>query len=178
MSWQNGETVLRHLPPLAAVGFALFVFTGFLTYGTGRLADADWLSGVYDAQGESLAHGRFDVPRRVMYWEAFVRDGRTYTYFGPTPALPRILLNRAFAGMSGRWSRISLLVSCALNLAFEWLFVRFIQEKFLPVEVRENLPGVAVAAFLILAGSARPTSFSPRASGSITRQSPGARRSR
>src|ERR687895_222770 len=48
------------------------------------------LGGFFDAQAHSLLDLRWDVPREVLSIEAFVVDGRSYMYFGPTPALLRL----------------------------------------------------------------------------------------
>lgn len=44
----------------------------------------------YDYQAASLLNGRLDVPYEALFGESFVYAGKTYGYFGPTPALLRL----------------------------------------------------------------------------------------
>jgi hypothetical protein len=56
----------------------------------------------YDGQARSLLHGRIDVVPDAIGTEAFVRNGKTYGYFGPMPALMRLPLELLLPGMYGR----------------------------------------------------------------------------
>ena len=63
-----------------------------------------------------LLRGRFDIDPGVIGGEAFVRDGRSYAYFGPFCAvlrLPLLLTGRIGVDMTGA----SLLIASALSLA-------------------------------------------------------------
>ena len=46
----------------------------------------------FNSMLDHLLHGRFDVDPAVIGDEGFLRDGRTYTYFGIFPALLRLPL--------------------------------------------------------------------------------------
>ncbi|HXP31532.1 MAG TPA: hypothetical protein VN832_10610 [Stellaceae bacterium] len=46
----------------------------------------------FNSMLDHLLHGRFDVDAAVIGDEGFIRDGRTYTYFGIFPALLRLPL--------------------------------------------------------------------------------------
>jgi hypothetical protein len=100
----------------------------------------------YDAQARSLLAGRIDVPLAAIETEAFVRNGKYYGYFGPTPALARIPLNLLFPGMYGRWNRLSMLLGSVLIMAVLILLFRKLEE-LLPL--KGALWGVLRASLLI-----------------------------
>ena len=100
----------------------------------------------YDAQARSLLAGRIDVPPEAIEGEAFLRNGKYYGYFGPTPALARIPLNLLFPGMYGRWNRLSMLLGSAFTMAMLILLFRKL-EKLLPL--RGTLWGVLRASLLV-----------------------------
>jgi hypothetical protein len=82
----------------------------------------------YDAQAQSLLHGRIDVVKEAIDREAFVRNGKYYGYFGPTPALARIPLNIVFPGMYGRWSCISMWLGSAVILGAMLLLLHRLEQ--------------------------------------------------
>ncbi len=95
-----------HLIP--SVGLFALVSLWFITYGSGNLFErppASHLESVYDGLAERLAQGKFDVPPEAIQGEAFRVGGGTYTYFPPTPALPRMVLNKIWPDMYGRWAK-------------------------------------------------------------------------
>jgi hypothetical protein len=78
----------------------------------------------YDALGEAIVQGRFDVPAEAIGTEAFVVDGRYYGYFGATPAVPRLLLNELLPDMRGRWTRWSMAAAALLTLLASYWILR------------------------------------------------------
>lgn len=70
----------------------------FLYYWTlisdGRFLDVEPLRYglVFNSMIEYMARGRFDVDPALILHEGWLRDGRTYAYFGPVPALLRLPL--------------------------------------------------------------------------------------
>ncbi len=81
------------------------LFVAIVTQGTGRLMEAEAFGDFYDFQAKSLLEGRLDVPLEAIQFEAFVREGKVYGYFGLTPALLRL----PWAGLDvgfGHWSRL------------------------------------------------------------------------
>lgn len=110
------------------------------------------LNAFFDVQGESILEGRWEVPCQEIGREAFIYDGKCYTYFGISPALLRIPLNAAFPYMHGRWTSVLSLVAALVNLLAAYLL--FLQaRKALALERR--LSGYDVTAamvFLIAVG--------------------------
>jgi hypothetical protein len=88
------------------------------------ITDGDWdffrpaksYEEYYDGQAQSLLHGRIDVPMQSILAERFERNGKYYGYFGPTPALPRMVLNLLMPSMYGRWSRLSMLLGSLFGM--------------------------------------------------------------
>ena len=110
-------------------GFTLVLLCRVVTDGDWNLFhQPGYLETFYDAQAQSLLHGRIDVAKDAIDREAFVRQGKYYGYFGPTPALARIPLNLILPGMYGRWSRFSMWLGSAVILASLLLLFRRLEE--------------------------------------------------
>lgn len=78
-------------------------FVAVLTNGTFRMIAPDEFGDFYDFQARSFLEGRLDLPEAARNSESFIFEGRTYIYFGPTPALLRLpltALNVAFGQLS------------------------------------------------------------------------------
>ena len=117
-------------PVLAAVVVVLVVYGWFVTYGTGRFREQESFGSFYDSQALALRRRRLDVDPNSILGEAILHNNRTYGYFGPTPALPRFVLNSLFPQMYGRWSRLSFLAGCFVNLLACWLFLRRVRAQY------------------------------------------------
>lgn len=73
---------------IAVVGvYYLFL----LSNGTLQLFAPELLDKVFDSMLAHLLHGEFNVDPKAIGFEASVRNGKTYTYFGIFPALLRLL---------------------------------------------------------------------------------------
>ncbi|HEX5657899.1 MAG TPA: hypothetical protein VFX59_11925 [Polyangiales bacterium] len=109
--------VRRHALGLLAVVVGTAFHVATLTYGQFKLLDFnEGFTNYYDALGESMMDGRFDVPPEAIGNEAFILGGKTYGYFGPTPALPRLLLNALFPHFRGMWGPLMMSVFSFLTL--------------------------------------------------------------
>jgi len=147
--------------PFAAIIFCLIVGGWFVTYGNGAfLADRDlYLGDFFDAQGDSLLHGRLDVPRETIAMEAFIVNGRSYGYFGITPSLFRLPLNALFPAYKGRWAPLSELAACALFLGAAFGFVREVRRAIFPECPLDSTFNVLSALFLVALGMGSTTIF-------------------
>ncbi len=67
-------------------------------------------------------------PAAIGY-EAFTFQGKTYGYFGIAPALLRIPLVIASAKMDGLWSRMMMMIACAINLICIYRIMRLIRTR-------------------------------------------------
>ena len=119
--------VHANLPGLVATALGALLAAALMTNWSFRLTSSPehGFNGYYDALGESMLDGRFDVPPAAIGHEAFLLDGRTYGYFGPTPAVMRLPLNRLFPSLRGHWARISMVAACALTLFASYLALRY-----------------------------------------------------
>ena len=130
-----------------AICGALVVCSWFVTYGTGRFFVTESFGEVFDAQGKALSEGRWDVDERAISGEAFIRNGKRYTYFGFVPALPRMVLNRAAPSLYGQWSRFSLITALAVSAICAWMFLRLFASCGSGTALRGGIGG----KFLLLA---------------------------
>ena len=119
------------------------------------VTEGDWdffppggfLEQFYDAQALSLLHGRIDVPLEAIAPEAFMRNGKAYGYFGPTPALLRLPLELLLPGMHGRWSRLSMLLASALMMGALILLLGRLESR-LPLKRSWLLRNLLTAALI------------------------------
>ena len=89
-------------------------FAWLVTHGTGRFLAGDWLSAAYDSLGESLLRGEASVSPEAIQFERFDRNGKSFMYFGPFPALMRAACNAVRGDLHGKWARISCLIAALL----------------------------------------------------------------
>jgi hypothetical protein len=115
----------RHAVFLSCALPALLLFTWLITQGGFRLIAWESFGDYYDYQARSLLQGRLDVPPERIGAEAFVVDGRTYGYFGITPALLRLPF--AATGLwFGQLARLLMLVDFAACLVFAYQLLRLL----------------------------------------------------
>lgn len=77
----------------------------------------------FDVQARALLHGHLSLPNNSIGLEAFIHDGRTYTYFGILPSLfrmPVLLFTHSF---DGRLSAPSLLLAWVVTAVFSSLLL-------------------------------------------------------
>lgn len=91
-------------------------FAWLVTHGTGRFLAGDWLSAAYDSLGESLLRGEASVSPEAIQFERFDRNGKSFMYFGPFPALMRAAFNAVRGDLHGQWARISCLIAAVLTV--------------------------------------------------------------
>jgi MFS family permease len=113
--------VARHWYLLPICLLACLAFAWVDTVGDWNFFRRETLGSYYDAQANSILHGHLDVPKSEIIPEAFVRGGKFYGYFGMAPALPRMVLNAIWPQLYGRWSRLSMMLACIVNVMFACL---------------------------------------------------------
>ncbi|GIU87520.1 MAG: hypothetical protein KatS3mg009_2035 [Acidimicrobiia bacterium] len=89
-------------------------FTWLVTLGRLDLLQRHDLAGFYDAQAHALLDGHWDIPRDRLGFEAFIVDGKAYTYFGPWPTLLRLPVAALTDRYDGRLTQLSLLAAFAV----------------------------------------------------------------
>ncbi len=95
----------------------------------GRTATSGFFSGVYEVQARAFLDGRIAVPDGSMAIEGFIRDGSTYMYFPPWPALLRLPVLMTTREFDGRLTLLSMglawivFMVCATKLVW-WLHAR------------------------------------------------------
>ena len=131
-----------------AAAFSLLLLAWLVTEGDWNFfPPGGFLEQFYDAQALSLLHGRIDVPPEAIAPEAFMRNGKAYGYFGPTPALARLPLELLLPGMHGRWSRLSMLLASVLMMGALILLLGRIESR-LPLKEGRRLRNLLTAALI------------------------------
>ena len=74
----------------ALITLVAIYYLFLLSNGTFRLFAPELLDKVFDSMLAHLLHGEFNVDPKAIGFEASVRHGKTYTYFGIFPALLRL----------------------------------------------------------------------------------------
>jgi len=128
----------RAIRPEWIVAAAVLLTLGWMvTEGSWNLYEnSGRLEGFFEAQAASFLAGHIDVAPASIGDEAFIRNGKTYGYFGPTPALFRLPLVILFPGMNGHWSRTSMLLGSVVMLGAVLLLI---------LRLEQLLPGLARA---------------------------------
>lgn len=143
-------TPSRRWPLLAGIGLALLTvwYVFLVTDTTFRFDVPEWYRGLYPSMWRSLLQGRFDLDRGDLPGEAFLRDGKAYTYYGFVPALLRGVLSPVipldWTGMPELMEVIAALV----------VFVSFATAALL-LKVHRTRPALFVA-YLVTVGLATP----------------------
>ncbi len=100
----------------------------------GRTATSGFFSGVYELQARAFLDGQVAVPEGSMSIEGFIRDGSTYMYFPPWPALLRLPVLMTTHEFDGRLTLLSMglawivFVVCATKLVW-WLHARITDRR-------------------------------------------------
>ena len=95
----------------------------------GRTATSGFFSGIYELQARAFLEGRIAVPDGSMAIEGFLRNGSTYMYFPPWPAILRLPVVMTTREFDGRLTLLSMglawivFVVCATKLIW-WLHTR------------------------------------------------------
>lgn len=139
----------RHAVFLSCVLPVLLLFTWLITQGGFRLIAWESFGDYYDYQARSLLQGRLDVPPERIGAEAFVVDGRTFGYFGITPALLRLPF--AATGLwFGELTRLFMLLDFAACLVFAYQILRLLWRQ--ATGRSDGPPGWTVALLTLGAG--------------------------
>ena len=107
-------------------------------------------SNFYDLQARGMLAGRLSLPGGSLGYEAYIHDGRTYTYFGLFPSLLRIPVLLVTHSLDGRLTALSMLVAWLVTALFSSLLiwrVRVMVRIGVPVAAAETVAlGAVVAA--------------------------------
>jgi hypothetical protein len=85
-------TILSRPAVFAGLVVVIAIYYLFLlSNGTFKLFVPELFSRVFDNMLVHLLHGEFTIDRKIINYEAFTRNGKTYSYFGIFPALLRLV---------------------------------------------------------------------------------------
>ena len=86
-------------------------------------SESGYASNFYDLQARAMLAGRLSVPTGSLLIEAFIHDGRTYTYFGLFPSLLRIPVLVVTHSLDGRLTALSMLAAWLVTALFAPLLI-------------------------------------------------------
>lgn len=107
---------LENLFIAVAALIILVVQLSFVTCWSGILLFPESLNSAYDSLGAHLLQGAADVDPHSIGFEGFEFNGKVYTYFGPFPALLRIVPDLLVPRFFGEWARLSCLFAALLSV--------------------------------------------------------------
>jgi len=132
---------------LLAVIAVYYLF--LLSNGTFRIFAPEMLDKVFNSMLVHLFRGDFTVDREALDFEASIRDGKTYTYFGVFPALLRVVAIPFTDVAHAELARLSCLAAAVLFVALQ-LWALLVVHNSLPIESRRpGLLAVMVAATVL-----------------------------
>jgi Bacterial Ig domain len=110
---------------------------------------------IYDEQARAMLHGKLSLPTGSIGTEAFIHDGRTYTYFGIFPSLIRMPVLLFTHSLDGRLCAPSMLAAWIVTACFTSLLVWRIRIAIRgPVALRwPEAVSYGLLIFSVLAGS-------------------------
>lgn len=149
------DTARRRFSRACALGGALagIVFTWMLALGRLDLLQSHNFGGFYDAQARSLLNGHWDVPLKTLGFEAFLHDGKPYTYFGPWPAVMRMPIVAVTDRFDGRLTQLSLLAAFVVLLVATSRLLWHVRELTRGTAPVGRLESWAVGGFVAVVGA-------------------------
>ncbi len=151
----DGELVgalLSRRPVFAGLVAVIAVYYLFLlSNGTFELFAPEMFSRVFDNMLVHLLHGEFTVDRSVIDYEAFTRNGKTYSYFGIFPALLRLVAMPFTDVASVELARVSCLTAVVIFVALQ-LRMLLIAHNGLPPGSRVPWALTVMAAATVFSG--------------------------
>ncbi len=113
LRWPEGPPRVPTFVALALLG----AFHAWLvTRGSFAWDGREVLGSAYDSLARSLRQGSAEVLPEAIQFEAWRLNGRTFMYFGPFPALLRLLPDLLLPSRYGLWSRASAYLALQLCL--------------------------------------------------------------
>jgi hypothetical protein len=112
-----------------------------------------WTWGMtFNSMLDHLLHGEFDVDPKAIGPEGFVRNGKTYTYFGIVPALLRLPLVPTGALAWFDATRLYCALAATAALCFKLATVAFINDK-LPKSRLQAIAFFVIVLSLLFGGA-------------------------
>ena len=141
-------------------GIATVVFAWLVTGGTFDLLRRTRLNGdFYDAQARSLLHGNLAIGHRILNIEAFRSNGRTYTYFPPGPAFPRLPIVALTHRFDGRTAPLMMTIAFVIAMAGAGALLWRVRTLVRPDAEVGRGPQVVYGAVAVLVGLGTPLLF-------------------
>ncbi len=149
---ERGGELLSRRTVFAGLLVVIAVYYLFLlSNGTFKLFAPEMFGRVFDNMLVHLLHGEFTVDRSVIDYEAFTRNGKTYSYFGIFPALLRLVAMPFTDVATVELARVSCLTAVVIFVALQ-LRMLLIAHNSLPLARRIPWLLTVMAAATVLSG--------------------------
>lgn len=129
---------MQKIVPAILVAISLLTSCWFASDATWDLFPRDHV-GYYENHGQRLLEGRLDVDYHAIRGEALVKDGRFYGYFGPVPALSRVVLSAIYPSHAYHWSAFSVLCGILVTLLLVWSLISNTLADITAISPKEKL---------------------------------------
>lgn len=131
---------------LIAVVAVYYLF--LLSNGTFQLFSPELLDKVFNSMLSHLLHGEFNVDPKAIGFEASIRDGKTYTYFGIFPALLRLLALPFTNLAQAHLARLSCLAATVIFVALQLRTLLLVHDSLPTASRRPAFLTIMIAATL------------------------------
>lgn len=98
------------------------------TCGSWEILRGEFLGVAYDSLASNLLRGSAEVDPDAILFERYDSNGKVFMYFGPFPAILRIIPNYLAPSLYGSWSRVSTVLAMLLSAI---LFQRMVANALL-----------------------------------------------
>ena len=144
------DTILSHWLSFAVLLTVIAIYYLFLlSNGTFQLFGPEMLDKAFDNMLVHLLRGEFTVDREAIGYEAFTRDGKTYTYFGIFPAALRLFAIPFTDVAQAQLARLSCLTAVVIFVALQLRMLLIVHHSVPAVSRRPEFLGVMVAATVL-----------------------------
>lgn len=123
------------------------------TCGSWEILRGEFLGVAYDSLASNLLRGSAEVDPDAILFERYDSNGKVFMYFGPLPAILRIIPNYLAPSLYGSWSRVSTVLAIFLTAI---LFHRMVGSALLlnqTVTQQTKRVLALVAPFLLVLGT-------------------------
>jgi hypothetical protein len=144
------DTILSHWLSFAVLLTIIAIYYLFLlSNGTFQLFGPEMLDKAFDNMLVQLLRGEFTVDREAIGYEAFTRDGKTYTYFGIFPAALRLFALPFTDVAQAQLARLSCLTAVVIFVALQLRMLLIVHHSVPAVSRRPEFLAVVVAATVL-----------------------------
>ena len=143
------RSLFSHWSFVTLIAMVSLYYLLLLSNGTLQPFAPEMLDKVFDNMLIHLLHGEFTVDRDAIGFEAFTRDGRTYTYFGVFPAFLRLAGLPFFDVAQAHLARFSCWAAVVAYVALQTRMLLTVHRSLQPQEQLRGFLAIMVTATVL-----------------------------